>query len=645
MISVRGIIRVGRFLSQTQTSSSRRLMNGYAWCGTTVRSSRLQRYVASGVRMQYRKRPKTAWYSFLSWSSRSASYSSRSSRLDIRPQCSRARISCTWPFPGTSRAGSRSASGSSTNRLSCMSRMRDPEPRLVDLGVPVEQQIEVERPRPLRAGRPRGCGRSGARRRAAARSSSPRRQLRLERRGAVEEARLVDVADRLRVVEAGDRDDVDPRLGRQRVERREQRPLTVAEVRAEGDVGAGHRARLPLRWPPRGVAPRHRARGDFRRPRPGRNRRGRDGPDHRRPAPGTGVVAARRRSRPGDAAGTGRPAGDRRQRPGRDHAGVRGPAQRDAAERPDRRSVRRSGTARSSRRLPRRAANGVGIVGVYPQAALEIWDASPVSNIVSFSAAVGIETAAQHCPTVISLSFGSREPEPADRERDHLRAAPRLPRRRLGGKRRPARQPAVLSRPARRTCSPLRRRTRTTPSRTSRPRRRPTTSPLPGWTSSAPSPLARPDGVRRSRTGRASRRRSSPRPRRGSGRCGRRSTATQLFQLLRSTARDVGPPGFDPETGFGILDIPAALAAPTPPSDPLEPNDDIDQVKPGGLFHDGQPAITTAAKPSVRLVRQPRRERGSARPLPDLGAGAPESSASPSPPAAPPPRGSGGRRR
>ena len=58
------------------------------------------------------------------------------------------------------------------------------------------------------------------------------------------------------------------------------------------------------------------------------------------------------------------------------------------------------------------AANGVGIVGVYPQAALEIWDASPVSNIVSFSAAVGIETAAQHCPTVINLSFGSLSPSP-----------------------------------------------------------------------------------------------------------------------------------------------------------------------------------------------------------------------------------------
>jgi hypothetical protein len=51
-ISVRGIIRVGRFLSHTHTSSSVSRMNGYAGCGAYVRSSLLQRYVASGVSTQ-----------------------------------------------------------------------------------------------------------------------------------------------------------------------------------------------------------------------------------------------------------------------------------------------------------------------------------------------------------------------------------------------------------------------------------------------------------------------------------------------------------------------------------------------------------------------------------------------------------------
>ena len=246
------------------------------------------------------------------------------------------------------------------------------------------------------------------------------------------------------------------------------------------------------------------------------------------------------------------------------------------------------------------AANGVGIVGVYPQAALEIWDASPVSNIVSFSAAVGIETAAQHCPTVINLSFGSLSPSPlitdaiiyaqhrgclvvASGGNDGQHGSPPTF---------PAGQAHVLTVAATdendaaadfSTVSP--------------------TNDLaaPGvdiigavTLSFDPTGFSQQDGTSFSApiVAAAAAWIWTVRP---------TLDATQLFQLLRSTARDVGPPGFDPETGFGILDIPAALAAPAPPSDPLEPNDDIDQVKPGGLFHEGQPAITTAAKPSVRL--------------------------------------------
>ena len=59
---------------------------------------------------------------------------------------------------------------------------------------------------------------------------------------------------------------------------------------------------------------------------------------------------------------------------------------------------------------------------------------------------------------------------------------------------------------------------------------------------------------------------------------------TQLADLLRFTAKDVDPPGFDERTGFGVVDIPAALAAPLPAVDPQEPNDDVDQVVADGLF-------------------------------------------------------------
>jgi hypothetical protein len=59
---------------------------------------------------------------------------------------------------------------------------------------------------------------------------------------------------------------------------------------------------------------------------------------------------------------------------------------------------------------------------------------------------------------------------------------------------------------------------------------------------------------------------------------------TQLAELLRTTARDIGTPGWDPDTGFGILNLPAALTRPLPSIDPFEPNDDVNQVKPNGLF-------------------------------------------------------------
>jgi hypothetical protein len=52
-------------------------------------------------------------------------------------------------------------------------------------------------------------------------------------------------------------------------------------------------------------------------------------------------------------------------------------------------------------------------------------------------------------------------------------------------------------------------------------------------------------------------------------------TTSQLFQLVRVSARDLGDRGWDQRFGFGLLDVRAALTAPAPSDDPLEPNDDI----------------------------------------------------------------------
>ncbi len=49
--------------------------------------------------------------------------------------------------------------------------------------------------------------------------------------------------------------------------------------------------------------------------------------------------------------------------------------------------------------------------------------------------------------------------------------------------------------------------------------------------------------------------------------------ASQVAEILRESARDVASPGYDIATGYGILDMTAALAAPTPLRDSAEPND------------------------------------------------------------------------
>ena len=76
---------------------------------------------------------------------------------------------------------------------------------------------------------------------------------------------------------------------------------------------------------------------------------------------------------------------------------------------------------------------------------------------------------------------------------------------------------------------------------------------------------------------------------------------TQVFDLMRYSAIDLGPAGFDRDTGFGLLSIPAALATPAPPSDGQEPNDDIREIKPNGLFRLPTTPITSPTQPRATL--------------------------------------------
>lgn len=76
---------------------------------------------------------------------------------------------------------------------------------------------------------------------------------------------------------------------------------------------------------------------------------------------------------------------------------------------------------------------------------------------------------------------------------------------------------------------------------------------------------------------------------------------TQIFNLMRYSARDIWREGFDPDTGFGMLDIPSALTEASPISDHQEPNDDIDQVKAGGLFTQAATPLTSPGRSNHRL--------------------------------------------
>jgi subtilisin family serine protease len=81
---------------------------------------------------------------------------------------------------------------------------------------------------------------------------------------------------------------------------------------------------------------------------------------------------------------------------------------------------------------------------------------------------------------------------------------------------------------------------------------------------------------------------------------------TQVEDVIRESARDVGAKGWDLDTGFGILSIPAALAAKTPAKDPQEPNDDINLVRPHAITASGTRLGTPARlRASLEVAKDP----------------------------------------
>jgi hypothetical protein len=67
---------------------------------------------------------------------------------------------------------------------------------------------------------------------------------------------------------------------------------------------------------------------------------------------------------------------------------------------------------------------------------------------------------------------------------------------------------------------------------------------------------------------------------------------TQVFEIMRRSAVDIGERGFDNASGYGLLNIPRALAYRTPPRDLQEPNEDPAEIEPHGLFATGNEPLT-----------------------------------------------------
>ncbi|MSX03096.1 MAG: S8 family serine peptidase [Actinobacteria bacterium] len=73
--------------------------------------------------------------------------------------------------------------------------------------------------------------------------------------------------------------------------------------------------------------------------------------------------------------------------------------------------------------------------------------------------------------------------------------------------------------------------------------------------------------------------------------------AGQIADVLRRSATDIAPSGYDSNSGFGLINIPAALAQETPTIDPREPNDDASFVN-GTALGVPSPYLWTGAAPA-----------------------------------------------
>ena len=245
--------------------------------------------------------------------------------------------------------------------------------------------------------------------------------------------------------------------------------------------------------------------------------------------------------------------------------------------------------------------NGFGIVGVYPDAVLRAWDASPFGMLNEGTAIQGIVAAAREGPGVINLSFGGEDADQllqdavmfAFRSGSLVVAAAGNEGLEGSPKGYPAAYPHVL------TVGASNENGRVASFSTLAP-----TVDLvaPGVGIPVAEPLAQEPSGYVVVPGTSF---SSPLV---AGAAAWVWTArpeldnTQLFEVMRRSAVDIGAPGFDDASGYGLLSIPSALAFRTPPRDPQEPNEEPTEIEPHGLFTSGTAPLTRPGHLSATLT-------------------------------------------
>ena len=235
--------------------------------------------------------------------------------------------------------------------------------------------------------------------------------------------------------------------------------------------------------------------------------------------------------------------------------------------------------------------NGVGIVGVYPEARLNVWDASPFGFLNEGAAIQGIVEAARRGPGVINLSFGGEDDDPmladaislAFRSGSLVVAAAGNEGFEGSPPNFPAFYPHVLTAGATNDSGTVAGFSSISPfvDLVAPGARIPVAEPI----SQEPSGYSLASGTSF----------SSPLVAGAAAWIWTKRPDldnTQLFELMRRSAADIGVRGFDNASGAGLLSIPAALGLKTPARDPQEPNEKPTEIEPNGVFPTGTPPLT-----------------------------------------------------